>query len=134
MVNLTKQQREQKTKSTANHLLYALRFLRERIQNTPPIEKNSNEGVTFRFTQFANYMLDNSPEFINHRESMRNIHGQQFPKSYYLNSKRTYLEHLLNELIIKGYVSMAGRVQSERNPDTVTILYRIDKWEIPAAV
>ena len=132
MVNLTKQQREQKTKSTANHLLYALRFLRERIQNAPP-PTEINKGVTFRFTQFANYMLDNSPEFINHRESMRNAHGQQFPKSYYLNSKRTYLEYLLNELIIKGYVSMAGRVQSERNPDTVTILYMIDKWEIPAA-
>src|SRR4249919_1350199 len=131
MVNLTKQQREQKTKSTANHLLYALRFLRERMQNASPTE--NMDGVTFRFTHFANYMLDNSPEFINHRESLRNAHGQPFPKSYYLNSKRTYLEHLINELIIKGYVSMAGRVQSERNPDTVTILYMIDKWEIPAA-
>jgi len=132
MVNLTKEQREQKSKSTAHHLLYALRFLREKTQNSIPTEKL--EGVTFRFTEFANYMLDNSPEFITHRESLRNAHGQPFPKSYYLNSKRTYLEHLLNELIIKGHVSMAGRVQSERNPDTVTMLYRIDAWEIPAAM
>ena len=128
MVNLTKAEREQKVKTTANHLLYALRFLRDRIRNSAVDEKNA--GVTFRFTEFASYMIDNSPEFVSHRESLRNTYGQPFPKSYYLNSKRSYIQTLINELVVKSYISMVGYTPSLKNKSTNTMLYRINTWDV----
>lgn len=130
MVNLTKAEREQKVRTTANHLLYALRFLREKILNATVNEQNM--GVTFRFTEFASYMIDNSPEFVSHRESLRNTYGQPFPKSYYLNSKRSYIQTLINELVVKSYISMVGYTPSLKNKSTNTMLYRINTWDVKA--
>jgi len=130
MVNLTIEQREQKKKSTAEHLIYAKEFLKQKIKNATVVERNT--GITFRFTEFANYMIENSPEFVKDRHSLRNSeNGQPFPKSYYLNSRRTCIEHILNQLIIQKYVSMRGLTKSTRNPEVSVMLYNIDVWDIP---
>jgi hypothetical protein len=130
MVNLTIEQREQKKKSTVQHVIYALEFLRHKIKSATVVERNA--GITFRFTEFANYMIENSPEFVKDRESMRNATGQPFPKSYYLNSRRVCIEHILNQLIILKYISMRGLVPSTRNPEVSVMLYNIDVWDIPS--
>ena len=129
MVNLTLAQRDQKKINTAKHLEYALDFLRHKLRNATVAERNA--GVVFRFTEFANYLVDNSPEFIKDRKNMYNEEtGESFPKSYYINSRRVRIMHILDQLIIKKHVSMRGRVPSARDPGVSVMLYSIDAWDI----
>ena len=129
MVNLTKNQREVRDKSLADNMQYALDFLRQKLTSVDPLERK--EGVTFRFSEFANYIVDKSPEYRQMRHASRNtMTGEYIPKSYFINSYRTRLQHLLDQLIIKEYVRMTEPVTSKRNPEISTRLYKIDAWKI----
>lgn len=73
------------------------------------VKKEGHPLVAFRLTELGNWLLEN------HLPFKEEYAGSHVPKSYRLQSKRTYIQSRLDELVQLNIIEKKGTVKAEKN-------------------